>query len=99
MTNEADGSANRTRTFVPGWLIRLLIVVVGLGLWFVTQSLLGSRPLSPGDDLGGEMLSRTDGLFILTKPINNYLHSHPDSANALLIVSSAVIDVLGIGML
>ena len=99
MTHVADGSANRTRKFVPRWLIRLLIVIVGLGLWFLTQSLLGSRPLSPGDDVGGEMLSRTDGLFILTKPINDYLHAHPDWANALLIVSSAIIDVLGIGML
>lgn len=99
MPSEAEGSANLTRKFVPRWLFRLVIVIVGLGLWFLTQSLLGSRPLSPGDDVGGEMLSRTDGLFILTKPMNDYLHAHPDSANALLIFSSAVIDVLGIGML
>src|SRR5262245_22546477 len=99
MSNNADGPPDRSRTFVPRWFIRLLIVIVGLGLWFFTQSLLGSRSLSPGDDVGGAMLSRTDGLFTLTQPINEFLHARPDWANGLLILSSAVIDVLGIGMI
>ena len=45
------------------------------------------------------MLSRTDGLFIVTSPINQFLHAHPAWANGLLIFSSAVIDVLGVGMI
>ncbi len=81
------------------WLMRLVVVLVGLGLWFFTQSLLGSRPLSSVDDVGGQTLSRNDGLFRLTEPLNQYFQSHPRSADALLIASSAVIDVLGIGLI
>jgi hypothetical protein len=99
MANIASGAPQRESSLVPPWLIRLLVVAIGLGLWFFTQSLLGARSLSPDDDVGGAMLSRTDGLFILTEPVNHFLHAHPNWADALLIVSSAVIDVLGIGML
>jgi membrane-associated phospholipid phosphatase len=81
------------------WLMRLVVVLGGLGLWFLTQSLLGSRPLSPADDVGGQTLSQNDGLFRLTEPLNQYFQSHPQSADALLIASSAVIDVLGIGLI
>jgi membrane-associated phospholipid phosphatase len=99
MANDVGGSPYCERRFVPRWLVRSLIVAVGLGLWFFTQSLLGSRSLSPGDDVGGAMLSRTDGLFVLTQPINEFLHARPEWANGLLIFSSAVIDVLGIGLI
>ncbi len=99
MTSDIGGSQRRERKLLPGWIIRSLIVAVGLGLWFFTQSLLGSRSLSPGDDVGGVLISRTDGLFTLTLPINEFLHAHPDWANGLLIFSSAVIDVLGIGLI
>ncbi len=81
------------------WLMRLVVVLVGLGLWFFTQSLLGSRPLSSEDNVGGKTLSRNDGLFRLTEPLNQYFHSHSRSADALLIASSAVIDLLGIGLI
>ena len=99
MNQQVGGSKIEERRFVPRWLVRLLIVAVGLGLWFFTQSLLGSRTLSPADDAGAAMLSRTDGLFILTEPINDFLHANPDWANRLLILSSAVIDVLGIWLI
>jgi PAP2 superfamily C-terminal len=94
-----DDSRYRRQRILPAWVIRSLVVAVGLGLWFFTQSLLGSRSLSPGDDVGGSLLSRTDGLFILTQPVNEFLHTHPEWANGLLIVTSGVIDALGIGML
>src|SRR5262245_9277886 len=97
--NDTHDGPLESRRLLPRWVIRLLIVIIGLGLWFFTQSLLVSRPLSPGDDIGGAMLSRTDRLFILTKPINDFPHEHPDYANALLVASSAVIDVLGIGLI
>lgn len=87
------------RRLLPRWFVRSLVVAAGLALWFYTQSLLGERSLSPGDDVGGAMLSRTDGLFILTQPINDYLHAQPAVADWLLIVSSAVIDVLGVGLI
>jgi membrane-associated phospholipid phosphatase len=99
MAIDYGGSRRHERRVTPAWFTRLLLVIAGLGLWFFTQSLLGSRSLSPGDDAGGALLSRTDGLFILTRRVNEFLHTHPDWANGLLIFTSAVIDVLGIGML
>jgi hypothetical protein len=72
------------------WLLRLGLVVVSLVLWFWTQTLLGSRPAAP--KIG-------DGLHQLTASTNSYLFWHPRSANALLIASSAIIDMLGIYIL
>ena len=83
----------------PPWLRRSIVIAVGLGLWFFTQSLIGARPLDPQDDLVGIPLSRGDSLFQLTQPINAYLHVNPRAADALLIASSAVIDVLGIWLI
>jgi hypothetical protein len=62
-----------------------------LALWFWTQSLIGARDLS-GGGIG-------DGLHVLTAPLNQYLHAHPAAANALLILSSGVIDLLGLFLL
>ena len=87
------------RRVCPRWFVRLLIVVAGLGLWFFTQSLIGSRALFPGAEMSGASLSRNDGLFQLSEPANRYLHGHPRVAETLLIVSSAVIDVLGISLI
>jgi membrane-associated phospholipid phosphatase len=83
----------------PPWLARSILVAIGLGLWFFTQSLIGTRPLDPEDNAAGIPLTRGDSLFNLTAPINAYLHDNPHSADALLIASSAVIDVLGIWLI
>jgi hypothetical protein len=99
MGDEVGGSQLGVRRSVPSWVVRLLIVIAGLGLWFFTQTLIGARPLSEGDDIGGKMLSRTDGLFALTQPINEYLHRRSDLADGLLIASSAVIDLLGVWLI
>jgi len=72
------------------WLLRLALVAVSLFLWFWTQSLLGSRPVPA--KIG-------DRLHDLTASTNSYLLSHPKAANALLIASSAIIDMLGIFIL
>jgi len=72
------------------WLLRLGLIVVSLFLWFWTQSLLGSRPVP---------VKIGDGLHELTASTNSYLLSHPKAANALLIASSAIIDMLGIYIL
>jgi membrane-associated phospholipid phosphatase len=72
-------------------LVRALITAGGLALWFWTQSLIGARAL-PDAGVG-------DGLHILTAPLNDYLHAHPATTNALLIVSSSIIDLLGIFLL
>ena len=91
---QSNGAAGR----VP-WVARSLVVAVGLGLWFLTQSLIGSRALSPQDDLGGAVLSQNDGLFTLTAPVNQLLHAHPQAADGLLVASSAVIDAVGIWLI
>jgi hypothetical protein len=72
-----------------GW--RIGLTVVALGLWFWTQSLIGSRAL-PAAGIG-------DGMHTLTGGLNAYLQHAPDATNALLIVSSAVIDAIGLFLL
>jgi len=68
--------------------LRLLVIAFSLVLWFWTQALIGSRPFPEGGI--GDVLHR------LTAPLNQYLHMHTTAANALLIISSAIIDALGI---
>lgn len=71
----------------PPIILRVALVVVGLGLWFLTQSLLRYRPDGTGI-LG-------DGLHTLTERFNCFLLAQPHWADRLLIVSSLGIDVLG----
>jgi len=73
------------------WAVRLGLVVAGLAGWFWTQWLIGQRAW-PAGRIG-------DGLHQLTAPLNRYLHEHPPAANALLVVTSAIIDALGIFLL
>ena len=78
--------------------LRVVFVIVGLGLWFLTQWLIGTRP-SMGDNavVAGEVISRH--VFVWTEPLNQALLQNRQSADLLLITSSAVIDLLGIGLL
>ena len=71
--------------------IRLVLTVAALAIWFWTQSLIGARGLA-NSGIG-------DAIHAATAPLNLYLHNHPAAANALLIVSSAIIDLLGIFLL
>jgi hypothetical protein len=71
--------------------IRLVVTAAALFLWFWTQSLIGKH-LVPASGVGDE-------LHAWTAPLNSYLLEHPRAANALLIVSSGVIDLLGIFLL
>ena len=71
--------------------IRLTVTAVALVIWFWTQSLIGTRGL-PGASIG-------DCLHTATASANSYLHTHPTAANALLIVSSAIVDLLAIFLL
>jgi hypothetical protein len=71
--------------------IRLIVTAVALVIWFWTQSLIGTRG-APDAGIG-------DQLHTATASANSYLHTHPTAANALLIVSSAIIDLLGIFLL
>ena len=67
--------------------VRVAFVVAGLAAWYWTQSLIGSRQLESGT-IG-------DGVHELLAGVHGYLHNHPTAADTLLIVSSAVIDLLG----
>ncbi len=71
--------------------IRLLVTIGALVIWFWTQSLIGSRGFRSGG-IG-------DQLHAVTSVLNLYLHTHPAVANVLLIVSSGIIDLLGIFLL
>lgn len=71
--------------------IRILFVLCGLGAWFLTQSLIGARQLEPGT-IG-------DGVHQWLAAPNQFLRTHPAAANALLIISSAFIDALGLFLL
>jgi hypothetical protein len=78
------------RVTPPIWL-RLAIVVAGLAIWYATQALLKHRPNGSGQ-LG-------DGLHALTAGAFEFLRTHPASANRLLIVSSLLIDAIGLFVL
>jgi len=80
---EADNSARRRSI-----LLRFLVAGIVLALWFWTQSLIGARS-APASGMG-------DALQNLTAGLNSYFATNTRAANALLIVSSALIDGLGI---
>lgn len=72
-------------------LPRFVVAGAVLALWFWTQSLLGARAI-PSSGIG-------DALHNLTAGLNSYFAQHAGAANALLIVSSALIDALGLFLL
>jgi membrane-associated phospholipid phosphatase len=70
---------------------RIVLTAIALIIWFYTQSLIGARPV-PAHGIG-------DGLHQLTAGLNAYFLAHATAANVLLIVSSALIDLLGLFLL
>lgn len=85
---------NRQTEIVPAssplW-IRVVFVAAGLAAWFASQSLIGNRPFPEGT-IG-------DSIHLWSDPLHDYLISHPRAASALLITSSAIVDVLGVSLL
>ena len=67
--------------------LRIVAVLVALALWFWTQSLIGAR--APLAGIG-------DALQNLFAGLNSYFAQHASGANALLIISSAIIDFFGL---
>ena len=72
-------------------LLRLLVTGIVLALWFWTQSLIGAR-IAPASGIG-------DALHNLTAGLNSYFSKNSGAADALLIVSSGLIDALGLFLL
>ena len=73
---------------LPLWAAKAIVVVLGLAGWFATQALIARRAFPQGR-VG-------DRLHAWTEPLNRSLREHPRRANALLIATSAVIDLLGL---
>ena len=70
------------------WAPRAILVTVGLAAWFWTQALIARRAF-PRGRIGDRILDAT-------APLNRFLREHPRWADAVLIATSAVIDLLGI---
>lgn len=83
-------TAKPTQT-ARSFAVRIIVTAAALAIWFWTQSLIGSRGF-PSAGIG-------DRVHAATASANLYLHDHTSAANALLIVSSAIIDLLGIFLL
>src|SRR5215470_16672013 len=73
-------------------VLRLVVTVAVLAIWFWTQSLLGARAAPVNGGIG-------DALQNLTGGMNSYFAQSLAAANALLIASSAFIDALGLFLL
>jgi hypothetical protein len=67
-------------------LLRVLLVVCSLFLWFFTQKMIGARRLENG--------AIYDHLHVLTAHWNVWLNRHPRPANAILIASSFCVDAV-----
>jgi hypothetical protein len=79
---------------IPRWRRisrRIVLTLIALTIWFWTQSLISHRAV-PASGIG-------DALHMWTAGANDYLNHSPAAANALLIVSSAWIDALGLFLL
>jgi len=72
-------------------LLRLLVTGIVLALWFWTQSFIGAR-IAPASGIG-------DAFHNLTAGLNSYFSKNSGAADALLIVSSGLIDALGLFLL
>ena len=69
------------------WVARAALVAAGLIAWFWTQRLIGQRAW-PTAGIG-------DAIHQWTAPLNGFLREHPRRADALLITTSGLIDLLG----
>ena len=70
---------------------RVLLILVGVGLWYWTQKLI-SRKADLGAGVG-------DRLHDLTTPLHAWFTRNPGATNVTLIVTSALIDAIGIFLL
>jgi len=76
---------------LPPWALRAILVAIALAGWFYTQALIARRKFPEGR-IGDRVLDWTESW-------NRRFWENPGQANALLIATSAVIDLLGIFLL
>ncbi|HEX7054942.1 MAG TPA: phosphatase PAP2-related protein [Burkholderiales bacterium] len=72
------------------WLLKCLVIAAALGAWFRTQAWLARRPLPEG---------LHDRVHELTAPLHRRLSEAPRAADALLVFTSALIDLAGLALL
>jgi PAP2 superfamily C-terminal len=72
-------------------VIRVFLILVGVGLWYWTQRLI-SRKVDLGDGVG-------DRLHDLTTPLHAWFTRNTAATNATLVITSALIDAIGIYLL
>ena len=73
---------------LPVWAVRVALVVLGLGGWFWSQALIAKRAF-PDGRIG-------DLLHDLSAPLHARLLARPAAANQVLIVTSGLVDLLGL---
>jgi hypothetical protein len=66
--------------------LRVLAIVAGLVVWFITQKMIGARTIAEGE--------LYDHLHVLTAGWNRGLHEHPRAASAVLVASSLCVDAV-----
>ena len=91
MPSTATEDRISTRSSRQAIALRVGTTAAALAIWFWSQSLIGARAL-PVTGIG-------DWTHAATAFANHYLLTHTTSANALLIVSSAIIDLMGLFLL
>ena len=79
-------------------IARVVAILISMALWQVTQRLLARRNPT-GEPDATAPLALKDGFHRLTARLHRRLHDQPWRANAMLIASSAVIDLLGLYLL
>lgn len=73
---------------LPLWSLRAALVGLGLAGWYATQAWIARRAF-PDGAIG-------DRVHAWTAPLNRYLWENPRRADALLVATSLVIDLLGL---
>jgi hypothetical protein len=76
---------------LPLWVLRAIVVAAGLAAWFWTQARIARRAFPQGQ-IGDRVLD-------LTSTLNRLLWEHPRWADGVLIITSAIIDLLGVFVL
>ena len=73
------------------FLFRFVMIAMGIGAWFVSQSLISLRGLRDG--------AIGDAIHDWTAPLHDWFARRPVPANVLLVVSSTFIDLFGLFLL
>ncbi len=101
----SEHSSDQSVTASRSWklyLLRVVLIVLGLAAWFGTQALIGGRkaPATPAEmESAGRVVTQGDQLLQWTSPVYEWFAADDVRWRALLISSSAVIDVLTFAIL